>query len=381
MSRIELRGVAKAFGGTPVLRGLDLVVEPGELAVFVGPSGCGKSTLLRLLAGLEDVDAGEMRFDGRRVEALPPVERGVAMVFQSYALYPHMTVRENIVFGLRQRGLAADEVERRLAEALRLLELGELAARRPKELSGGQRQRVAIARAIVRRPRVFLLDEPLSNLDAGLRVQTRLAIARLHREAAAGGDGASMVYVTHDQVEAMTLADRVVLLQPLAGRPADAASVAQAGPPLELYHHPANRFVAGFIGSPAMNFVDAVVHATGPHGLQLQALGAVCDARVEAGDVSHGEAVTLGIRPEHVRLGEGPHRAAVEHVERLGELSLVYLRRPAAAGAGPPLLAKTPREDIARGDPLPFALPAEALHVFRADGRALRRTAGAGRRS
>ena len=361
MSRIELHGLAKSFGATPVLRGIDLTIEPGEFCVFVGPSGCGKSTLLRLLAGLDDADTGDIVLDGHRVNAVPPAGRDVAMVFQSYALYPHMTVQQNIAFGLQHRRLPTAEVERRIAQALRILHLQGLEQRRPRELSGGQRQRVAIARAIVRQPRVFLFDEPLSNLDAALRVQTRLELARLHRSL---GE-ARMVYVTHDQVEAMTLADRIVLLQPLAGLPADAPSIAQAGAPLALYHHPANRFVAGFIGSPAMNFIDAHVVAVGAHGVEFDAAGLRGEAMVSAQGLAPGEAVTLGIRPEHVRLGEGPLQAAVVHVERLGEASLVYLELPGSATA---LLAKSPREDIAVGEPIPFALPAEAMHLFRGDG-------------
>ncbi|WP_300318971.1 ATP-binding cassette domain-containing protein [Accumulibacter sp.] len=360
MSRIELRGVGKRFGATPVLSAIDLSIAAAEFCVFVGPSGCGKSTLLRLLAGLEDPSEGEIEIDGLLVNALPPARRNVAMVFQSYALYPHMTVHQNMVFGLQHRQLPAGEVTRRIAEAVRILQLDGLLQRRPKELSGGQRQRVAIARAIVRQPKVFLFDEPLSNLDAALRVQTRLEIARLHRTLGS----ASMVYVTHDQVEAMTLADRIVLLQPLAGC-TDAPSVAQAGPPLDLYHHPANRFVAGFIGSPAMNFVTATVRSTRDDRVRLDAQSMACEARVSAQGLTPGEPVTLGIRPEHVLLGQGPHRARVSHVERLGELSHVYLDLP---GATMPLLAKSTRDDIAVDDLLAFGLPASAAHLFRADG-------------
>ncbi|WP_313951248.1 ATP-binding cassette domain-containing protein [Accumulibacter sp.] len=367
MSRIELRGVSKRFGNTPVLNDIDLTIAAGEFCVFVGPSGCGKSTLLRLLAGLEDPSAGEIEIDAVRVNELPPARRNVAMVFQSYALYPHMSVHQNMAFGLQHRQLPAGEIEGRIAEAVRILQLDGLLQRRPKELSGGQRQRVAIARAIVRQPKVFLFDEPLSNLDAALRVQTRLEIARLHRALGL----ASMVYVTHDQVEAMTLADRIVLLQPLAGR-GDAPSVAQAGPPLELYHHPANRFVAGFIGSPAMNFIEAKVKSLGDGCVLADVHGMPCAARLSPQGLTPGEPVTLGIRPEHVLLGQGTQRARVSHVERLGELSHVYLDLP---GASVPLLAKSPRDDIAIGDLLPFALPAAALHLFRADGVAQARGA------
>jgi multiple sugar transport system ATP-binding protein len=364
MSGIELRGVGKRFGATPVLHDISLAIAPGEFCVFVGPSGCGKSTLLRLIAGLEDATTGEIAIDGVVVNHLPPAARNVAMVFQSYALYPHMSAYENMAFGLRHRKLPAAEIERRVAEAVRILHLEGLLDRRPRELSGGQRQRVAIGRAIVREPRVFLFDEPLSNLDAALRVQTRVEIARLHRALAAAG----MVYVTHDQVEAMTLADRIVLLRPLDGR-ADARSVAQAGRPLELYHRPANRFVAGFIGSPAMNFFAARVTAVADSSVEVRTdvHDVICSARWSPQGLSQDEPVTLGIRPEHVLIGAGPQRARVTHVEHLGELSHVYLDLP---GEGGQLLAKTSRDDITVGDVLPFAFPEAALHLFRTNGSA-----------
>ncbi|MDP1647552.1 MAG: sn-glycerol-3-phosphate ABC transporter ATP-binding protein UgpC [Rubrivivax sp.] len=362
MTRIELRRVGKHFAGVPVLNDISLAIEPGEFCVFVGPSGCGKSTLLRLIAGLEEATSGEIAIDGIVVDELPPAARNVAMVFQSYALYPHMTAQENMAFGLRHHKLPAGEIDRRVAEAARVLDLQELLQRRPRELSGGQRQRVAIGRAIVRKPKVFLFDEPLSNLDAALRVRMRLEISRLQRALGT----ASMVYVTHDQVEAMTLADRIVLLQPLAGRP-HAPSVAQVGSPLALYHHPANRFVAGFIGSPAMNFIEAQITALAGDGVEAVAHGLRLHARLSPQGLAAGEPVTLGIRPEHIGVGRGPLRARVSHVERLGELSHVYLELP---GAPMPLLAKTPRDDIALGDVLPFELPAGQMHLFRADGLA-----------
>ncbi|CAG1012975.1 sulfate transport system ATP-binding protein [Burkholderiaceae bacterium] len=362
MSRIDLRGVGKQFGAASILNEITLTIDPGEFCVFIGPSGCGKSTLLRLIAGLEDPSCGEIEIDGVIVNDLPPAQRNVAMVFQSYALYPHMTVHENMAFGLRHQKLAAAEIERRVAEASRILHLEGLLQRRPKELSGGQRQRVAIGRAIVRKPKAFLFDEPLSNLDAALRVQTRVEIAKLHRELGT----ASMVYVTHDQVEAMTLADKIVLLQPLGGR-ADMPSVAQVGHPLELYHHPANRFVAGFIGSPAMNFIDARVTALGDGHVQAAAREIVCDAQLSPQGLQVGEHVTLGIRPEHVIVGQGPQRARVNHVERLGELSYVYLD---LRDGVPALLAKTQRDDIRIDDEVPYSLPPEAIHLFRADGLA-----------
>ncbi|HEV8690900.1 MAG TPA: sn-glycerol-3-phosphate ABC transporter ATP-binding protein UgpC [Ideonella sp.] len=363
MSRIELQGVQKRYGAQHVLRDIDLTVEPGEFCVFVGPSGCGKSTLLRLVAGLDEPTEGAISIGGRRVERLPPAERDVAMVFQSYALYPHMTAYENLAFGLRYRRMAEGEIHRRVREAARMLHLEDLLQRKPRELSGGQRQRVAIGRAIVRQPKVFLFDEPLSNLDASLRVRTRVELARLHRTLGS----VSMIYVTHDQTEAMTLADKIVLLRPAAER-GELPSIAQVGHPLELYHHPANAFVAGFIGSPAMNFLPATVQAMNDAGVQVQAGSQACEARVAPGGLTTGEPVTLGIRPEHVQLGDGPGHGHVTHVERLGEHAYVYL---GGNGSGEPaLLAKTTRDDLEVGDQLSYALPPEALHLFRTDGSA-----------
>jgi multiple sugar transport system ATP-binding protein len=360
MSRIDLRNVNKRFGNASILRDISLTIDPGEFCVFIGPSGCGKSTLLRLIAGLDDATSGDIEIEGKRVNDLPPAQRNVAMVFQSYALYPHMTVKENMAFGLRHQKLPAGDIEQRVAEASRILRLDGLLERRPRELSGGQRQRVAIGRAIVRKPRVFLFDEPLSNLDAALRVQTRVEIAKLHR----GLGSASMIYVTHDQVEAMTLADKIVLLQPLAGRD-DMLSVAQVGHPLELYHHPANRFVAGFIGSPAMNFIECRVAGVADGRVTAKVSQLACDAALSPEGLVEGEPVTLGIRPEHVVVGEGNQRARVSHVEHLGEQSYVYLD---VQGVSTPLLAKTHRDDIEINDDLPFMLPPQAMHMFRADG-------------
>ena len=288
MGALALRGVAKAFGKTDVIKGVDLDVEDGEFCVFVGPSGCGKSTLLRIIAGLEDATAGDLLLDGARINATPPSKREIAMVFQTYALYPHLSVRDNMGLGLKQAGASRTEVASRVAEASRMLSLDELLDRRPAELSGGQRQRVAIGRAIVRTPKLFLFDEPLSNLDAALRVATRIEIARLHRDLAA-----TMIYVTHDQVEAMTLADRIVVLN--AGR------VEQVGPPMRLYNDPDNVFVAGFIGSPRMNLLKA-----GPLG-------------------APGE--TLGVRPEHLAIDRatGAIAGAVSHVEHLGSETNIYV--------------------------------------------------------
>ncbi len=280
MTALVLENISKAFGATKVLHDISLSVEPGEFVVFVGPSGCGKSTLLRAIAGLEDVSAGRVLIGGRDVTTTPPAKRGIAMVFQSYALYPHLDVEGNMTLGLRQAGEPAAEIARRVAEGARMLALEPYLKRRPAELSGGQRQRVAIGRAVVRKPDLFLFDEPLSNLDAALRMATRVEIARLHREL-----GAAMIYVTHDQTEAMTLADRIVVLRD--GR------VEQVGAPLDLYNNPANQFVAGFLGAPSMNFL-----AAGPLGRQ---------------------GAQAGIRPEHLTVGAtGRLPGTVAHVERLG---------------------------------------------------------------
>ena len=308
MSGVNLEGVVKRFGDVQVIHGVDLDIDHGEFCVFVGPSGCGKSTLLRMVAGLEETTSGTIRIGGRDVTREDPSERGVAMVFQTYALYPHMTVAENMGFGLRMNGHPKAEIKAKVDEAARILRLEQLLERKPKALSGGQRQRVAIGRAIVRGPEVFLFDEPLSNLDAELRVEMRVEIARLHKEI-----GATMVYVTHDQVEAMTLADKIVVLR--AGR------VEQAGAPLDLYHDPANKFVAGFIGSPAMNFVTGRVEggAIRAPGFSAEPIQLAC--AVPGG----GAEVTLGLRPQHLALDLNGSTHRVEHTEALGGVSYVYL--------------------------------------------------------
>ncbi|GGA97746.1 sugar ABC transporter ATP-binding protein [Brucella endophytica] len=289
MGTLKLENIRKSFGSVDVLKGIDLDVKDGELVVFVGPSGCGKSTLLRIIAGLEDATSGEVLIDGEASGHVPPAKRGIAMVFQTYALYPHLTVRDNMGLGLKQAGAPAAEVNARVAKASAMLSLEQYLARRPAELSGGQRQRVAIGRALVREPKLFLFDEPLSNLDAALRVNTRLEIARLHRDLSA-----TMIYVTHDQVEAMTLADKIVVLN--NGR------VEQVGAPMELYNSPANLFVAGFIGSPKMNFIDA--ERLGQNGVK-----------------------TIGVRPEHITVDpkSGAWAGTVMHVEHLGADTNVYL--------------------------------------------------------
>ena len=370
MTQIQLSDVSKRFGETDVLRRLSLTVEAGGFCVFVGPSGCGKSTLLRLIAGLDDPTAGEIEIDGRRVNDLAPAQRNAAMVFQSYALYPHMSVFENMAFGLRHQRLAAGEIDRRVAQASRMLRLEEFLQRKPRELSGGQRQRVAIGRAIVRQPKVFLFDEPLSNLDASLRVKTRIEIAKLHRSLGS----ASMLYVTHDQVEAMTLADKIVLLRPLVGGEG-LPSIAQVGHPLDLYHRPANRFVAEFIGSPSMNFLSGTVLRVADCSVTALVNGMPMAARVDAaampaGGLHAGSDVTLGIRPEHVTLGQGGQTAVVSHLEHLGEHSCAYL----TCGADTePFVAKTLAANLRVGDVVPFTFPREHVHVFLADGTAVPR--------
>jgi multiple sugar transport system ATP-binding protein len=289
LGSLQLTSIRKAFGDHEVLKGIDLEVTDGEFVIFVGPSGCGKSTLLRVIAGLEDATSGSIRIDGQEMATTPPAKRGIAMVFQSYALYPHLTVKDNMGLGLKQAGTDKAEIEKRVTDASSLLSLDPYLARRPAELSGGQRQRVAIGRAIVREPKLFLFDEPLSNLDAALRVQTRLEIARLHRRLKA-----TMIYVTHDQVEAMTLADKIVVLS--------AGAIEQVGSPMELYNRPANIFVAGFIGSPQMNFIPA--EKLGETGCK-----------------------TIGIRPEHIALSResGEWEGKVVHAEHLGADTILYL--------------------------------------------------------
>ncbi len=333
MGSIRLEGVRKTFGRTTVIPGVDLDIKDGTFVVFVGPSGCGKSTLLRLIAGLEDVSAGRIIIDGNDVAKLPPAKRGLAMVFQSYALYPHMTVRKNIGFGLRMAGRPRDEVARKVEAASNVLNLSAYLDRKPGELSGGQRQRVAIGRAIVREPKAFLFDEPLSNLDAALRVQMRLEIARLQKNLAT-----TTVYVTHDQVEAMTLAERIVVLN--GGR------VEQVGSPLELYARPDNLFVAGFIGSPRMNFVSGELAAR---------MGAA----------------TIGVRPEHIvasRDGEG-WRGTVVAAEHLGSDTFLYIDVPQTDGITARAIGEL---GLKQGDPVRLTPDPTRIHRFDSQGRALR---------
>ncbi|WDR05642.1 sn-glycerol-3-phosphate ABC transporter ATP-binding protein UgpC [Devosia rhodophyticola] len=312
MSGLKLRGVRKSFGSVEVIRGIDLDIEPNEFVVFVGPSGCGKSTLLRMIAGLEGITEGELDIGGTRMNDVDPSKRGIAMVFQTYALYPHMSVRQNMGFALKFAGVAKDEIDRQVDEAARILELAPLMHRRPGELSGGQRQRVAIGRAIVRHPEVFLFDEPLSNLDAELRVHMRIEIARLHKELAT-----TIIYVTHDQVEAMTLADKIVVMRD--------GSVAQVGSPLTLYDDPDNLFVAGFIGSPKMNFLKGVVAESGAD-VRLPEYGdQIIPLHDSVARPAAGTDVTVGIRPEQFEPdGRTKLDLKIEMIEHLGGETYVY---------------------------------------------------------
>lgn len=357
VSSVRIEGLSKRFGAVDVLTPTDLLIEDGEFVVIVGPSGCGKSTLLRLIAGLEEPSAGRIAIGGRDVTDAAPADRGLAMVFQSYALYPHLSVAENIAFPLRVARRPKAEIAERVAAVARSLDLLPLLDRRPRALSGGQRQRVSIARAIVRRPRVLLLDEPLSNLDAELRVRMRHEFARLHGEL-----GATMIYVTHDQLEAMTLANRIVVMS--EGR------VEQVGGPIALYDAPATLAVARAIGSPGMNFAAATVVAADAEGVALR-LGDGAEVRA-AVRAPVGAAVTMGVRPEHLVLDEqGPFGGAVELFERLGPLSFAHLGTP---GAHHTLVAQLPGDRrVMLGATLRFGIRPELVHAFDGEGRALPR--------
>ncbi|WP_293796086.1 ABC transporter ATP-binding protein [uncultured Bosea sp.] len=354
MAGLKLSGVRKAYGATTVLHGIDLDVADGEFVVFVGPSGCGKSTLLRSIAGLEEITGGTIAIDDTDATHLPASERGLAMVFQSYALYPHMTVRANMAFALENMGFKRDEIDKRVKRAAEMLRLTDYLERKPKALSGGQRQRVAIGRAIVRDPKIFLFDEPLSNLDAELRVATRKELAALHAEI-----GGTMIYVTHDQVEAMTLAHRIVVLQ--GGR------IEQVGTPLDLYNRPDNLFVAGFIGSPRMNLLPGRVTAAGKVALGEGGHEVAC----ATGRLATGSKVTLGIRPEHLALapdGQGLP-LAIDLVERLGGESYLY---GTAASLPQITLRLDGQSEHERGHGVALAFPQQSLHLFDEAGRAIR---------
>jgi lactose/L-arabinose transport system ATP-binding protein len=359
MRGLKLRGVRKSFGALEVIKGVDLDIAAQEFVVFVGPSGCGKSTLLRMIAGLEDVTGGDIEIGGERVNDLDPSKRGIAMVFQTYALYPHMSVRENMGFALKFAGVPKAEIAKQVEEAARILELGPLMDRRPKELSGGQRQRVAIGRAIVRHPHVFLFDEPLSNLDAELRVHMRVEISRLHKEL-----GVTMVYVTHDQVEAMTLADKIVVMS--QGR------IEQIGAPLKLYEDPDNLFVAGFIGSPKMNFLKAEVaeRRAGEIALALVNRGGIRLTMPVTGEgPPAGAPVTLGIRPEHfgeAGKGDADITVNVDVTEQLGATSYAYAR-----GGGENLIIERDPRHASSGE-LTVSIAAARAYAFDQAGNRLR---------
>jgi multiple sugar transport system ATP-binding protein len=357
MATLALRNLRKSYGPAHVIKGVDLDIADREFVVFVGPSGCGKSTLLRMIAGLEEITSGDLQIDGKRVNDVGPADRGLAMVFQSYALYPHMTVAQNMGFALRLARVPKAERDRKVADAARILQLGPYLDRTPKDLSGGQRQRVAIGRAIVRNPRVFLFDEPLSNLDAALRGQMRIELARLHEELAA-----TMIYVTHDQVEAMTMADKIVVLQ--------AGLVEQVGSPLDLYHHPANLFVAGFIGSPRMNMLPGKVVGADSMGIAVDlAAGNRVVVPVQAGSAKPGDAVTLGIRPEALRPDpDGALSGEVRLVERLGGLTLLHV----SLGGGEAIIVQIEGSDPTRAhQPIRLAFDPAGCHLFDAEGHSL----------
>src|SRR5471030_1244087 len=361
MADVMLRNVVKRYGNYEAVRGISLEIPDTKFVALVGPSGCGKTTTLRMIAGLEDLSEGDICIGGRVINDVAPKNRDIAMVFQSYALYPHMTVFQNMAFGLRMRGMANAEIRKNVEDAARILDISELLGRRPKALSGGQRQRVALGRAIVRDPKVFLFDEPLSNLDAKLRVQMRVELKKLHERLAV-----TSVYVTHDQVEAMTLGDRVVVMKD--------GIVQQVGEPLELYNRPANRFVAGFIGSPAMNFADVTL-ADGNGRVTAEAQGLkIClpDALASRARSKSGRKATLGIRPEYIRIANAGDsadlcfEAEVEVVEQLGSEILLDTR------VGPALMAASidPESKVRAHDKLRLVLNPARLHLFDAETEA-----------
>ena len=345
MKALELRDIKKSFGEVDVIHGIDLEIAEGEFVVFVGPSGCGKSTLLRLIAGLDDPTSGDLILQGNRVNSVPASERGLSMVFQSYALYPHMSVRKNLSFGLENLRLPKAEIDTRVDNAARLLQIDMLLDRRPGQLSGGQRQRVAIGRAIVREPTIFLFDEPLSNLDAELRLQMRVEISNLHAEL-----GNTMIYVTHDQVEAMTMANRIVILR--GGR------VEQIGSPLDLYNTPANKFVAGFMGAPQMNFLGGKIDG------QAATLDCGLTVTIPLAEASPAQNATFGIRPEAIGValdGTGDLTTQVQNFEQLGAITYIYTRLP----NGETLTVQLPDQiALKRGQDIGVTLPAKAFHVF-----------------
>ena len=361
MVDLSLRDIRKSYSGFEVLHGIDLEIRSGEFIVFVGPSGCGKSTLLRSIAGLETITSGDLVIDGERMNTVSPSKRGISMVFQSYALYPHMTVYENMAFGLRIAGTPKAEIDTRVRKAAEILQLDKLLHRLPKALSGGQRQRVAIGRAIVRNPRVFLFDEPLSNLDAALRVATRIEIAKLKLSM----PDVTMIYVTHDQVEAMTLADRIVVFKD--------GSIEQIGTPTDLYRNPSNLFVAQFIGSPAMNILKGtVVERSSTSALCRLDCGVTLELAVAPGSLAAGEAVSVGIRPENLKIGDGSETdptfsGVIDLVEHLGEVQILYLDLP---GVTEKFIVKVDGEvACTRMQNVRFTARHQDVHVFDAAGR------------
>jgi multiple sugar transport system ATP-binding protein len=357
LASLEISNVRKAYGATAVLDDVSLSMEPREFVAFLGPSGSGKSTLLRIIAGLETLDAGEVRLEGRRIDQLPPGERGVAMVFQHYALYPHMSVRDNMAFGLRNARVPKEEIESRVAEAARVLEIEPHLDKKPGQMSGGQRQRVAIGRAIVKHPKLFLLDEPLSNLDAALRMRTRVELAQLRQRV-----DAALIIVTHDQAEAMTLADRIVVIND--------RQIQQVGPPMQIYSRPANSFVARFVGSPAMTLAPArLLPGDGAYAHVMLGDGSRVETEVPREGLPTEGALEVGLRPESVTVahnGEGSTNAKVELVERLGERTLIYAR----LSDGAPITAED--EGYSRvklGDTIGLRINGAAAHLFGPDGR------------
>jgi multiple sugar transport system ATP-binding protein len=355
MAAITLKGLKKSYGNAHVIKGVDITIEDGEFCVFVGPSGCGKSTLLRMIAGLEDISGGTLEIGGKVVNDLPPKDRGVAMVFQSYAIFPHMTVRENVAFGLTIAGDSKDVKDAKVAEAARILQMEHLMDRRPSQLSGGQRQRVAIGRAIVRKPQVFLFDEPLSNLDAALRMDMRMEIGKLHQTL-----GATMVYVTHDQVEAMTLADKIVVLKD--------GLVQQIGSPMELYHHPANEFVAGFLGAPSMNFLEVdVISVNGDKAVVRNEALHPIEVPVRVGNPKVGQSARLGIRPQYLVPTEGTAQGqlhgSVMLTERLGSETVLEVQ----LGDKTPLIAALTKDAVfPLGTEIDLSFDPQMTHLFTA---------------
>ncbi|MEM7443012.1 MAG: sn-glycerol-3-phosphate ABC transporter ATP-binding protein UgpC [Pseudomonadota bacterium] len=360
MAEVRLSNINKSYGDQQVLFDVSITADDGEFVVFVGPSGCGKSTLLRSIAGLETISSGQIMLGGEDVSGVIPSQRGVAMVFQSYALYPHMTVQGNIAFGLEMAGLDKQARAERIEEAARILQLEDYLDRRPSQLSGGQRQRVAIGRAIVKQPKVFLFDEPLSNLDAALRIQMRVELENLHSAL-----GSTMIYVTHDQVEAMTMADKIVVL--------NLGKVEQVGPPLELYHRPETKFVAGFIGAPSMNFLDGTVSGSDGNGATVSYSGTSLQADGFSGPKA-GNSVTIGIRPEHLHFAEldaATLKARVGTVEALGAESFIHV----TTEQGDPLVVRNPGDDTPARDTLIGLAPEpKRLHLFDETGGSLRQS-------